>query len=239
MPDYTDKALLGRSIAPSSLNSAFKNLSFAIGGTLPLLALTILGWGDWRTFFSNPVRAGVIILALAGAIAYAFSGSSGLGIGRREDPSSRWIFVPLILIAIVFAWLPPHLDRLNRWTIDGDTLRYLGLIITAIGGFVRVATVFELGHRFSIFVAVQPDHRLKTDGFYRFVRHPSYLGALLVMAGWALVFRSVIGLLLTAAMCVPIIALIRAEEEFLVREFGEQYRSYQQHTPWRLFPLLY
>ncbi len=178
-------------------------------------------------------------MALAGAIAYAFSGSSGLGIGRREDPSSRWIFGPLILIAMVFAWLPPHLDRLNRWTIDGNTVRYLGLIITAIGGFVRVAAVFELGHRFSVFVAVQPDHRLKTDGFYRSVRHPSYLGALLVMTGWALVFRSVIGLLLTAAMCVPIIALIRAEEEFLVREFGEQYRSYQQHTRWRLFPLIY
>jgi protein-S-isoprenylcysteine O-methyltransferase Ste14 len=180
-------------------------------------------------------------LALAGAIAYAFSGSSGLAIGRREDPSSRWIFVPLIIIAVVFAWLPPppHLDRLNRCTIDGDTVRYLGLIITAIGGFVRVATVFELGHRFSMFVAVQPDHRLKTDGFYRFIRHPSYLGALLVMTGWALVFRSVIGLLLTAAMCVPIMALIRAEEEFLVREFGEQYRPYQQHTRWRLFPLIY
>ena len=221
------------------MNSAFKNLSFAISGTLPLLALTILGWGDWKTFFSNPARAGVVILALAGAIAYAFSGSSGLGIGRREDRSSRWIFVPLILIAIVFAWLPPHLDRLNRWTIDGDTVRYVGLITTAIGGFVRVATVFELGHRFSMFVAVQSDHRLKTDGFYRFIRHPSYFGALLVMTGCALVFRSVIGLLLTAAMCVPIIALIRAEEEFLVREFGEQYRCYQQHTRWRLFPLIY
>ena len=88
-----------------------------------------------------------------------------MGIGRREDPSSRWIFVPLIIIAIVFAWLPPHLDHLDRWSIDGDVVRYMGLIIAAIGGFVRVATVFELGHRFSIFVALQPDHRLKTDGF--------------------------------------------------------------------------
>jgi protein-S-isoprenylcysteine O-methyltransferase Ste14 len=178
-------------------------------------------------------------LALAGAIAYAFSGSSGLGMGRREDPSSRWIFVPLIIIAIVFAWLPPHLDHLDRWSIDGDAVRYTGLIITAIGGFVRVATVFELGHRFSIFVVLQPDHRLKTDGFYQFVRHPSYLGALLAMAGWALIFRSTIGLLLTAAMCVPIIARIRAEEEFLVREFGDQYRAYQQHTRWRLLPFLH
>lgn len=221
------------------MNHTIKNLAFGISGTLPFLALVIWGWGDWTTFFSNPARVGLIILTLAGAIAYAFSESSGLGIGRREDPSSRWIFIPLIIVAIAFAWLPPHLDRLNRWSIDGDTVRYLGLIITAIGGFVRVATVFELGHRFSIFVALQPDHRLKTDGFYRFVRHPSYLGALLAMAGWALVFRSIIGLLLTAAMCVPIIARIRAEEEFLVREFGEQYRAYQQRTRWRLWPFIY
>jgi hypothetical protein len=52
-----------------SLNSTIKNLAFGIGGTLPLLALTIWGWGDWITFFSNPARTGVIVLALAGAIA--------------------------------------------------------------------------------------------------------------------------------------------------------------------------
>jgi len=216
-----------------------KNLAFGLGGTLPFLTLVIWGWGDWTTFFANPARVGLIILTLTGAIAFGFSGSSSVGIGQCEDVSSRWIFIPLIIIAVAFAWLPPHLDRLNRWTIDGDTVRYLGLIITVIGGFVRVATVFELGHRFSIFVAVQSDHRLKTDGFYRFVRHPSYLGALLAMVGWALVFRSSIGLVLTVAMFVPINARIRAEEDFLVREFGVQYRAYQQRTRWRLFPFIY
>jgi protein-S-isoprenylcysteine O-methyltransferase Ste14 len=220
-------------------NQTIKNLAFGIGGTLPFLALAIWGWGDWTTFFSHPARAGLIVLALAGGIAFGFSGSSSFAVGRREDPSSRWIFIPLIIIAIAFAWLPPRFDRLDRWTIDGDAIRYLGLIITAIGGFLRVATVFELGHRFSIFVALQSDHRLKTDGFYRFVRHPSYLGALLAMAGWALVFRSTIGLLLTAAVCGLIIARIRAEEDFLVREFGDQYRAYQRRTRWRLLPFIY
>jgi protein-S-isoprenylcysteine O-methyltransferase Ste14 len=62
---------------------------------------------------------------------------------------------------------------------------------------------------------------------------------LLAMAGWALVFRSMIGLLLTAAMCVPIAARIHAEENFLVREFGEHYRAYQQRTHWRLLPFIY
>jgi protein-S-isoprenylcysteine O-methyltransferase Ste14 len=216
-----------------------KNLLFGIGGTLPILALVVWGWGDWRTFFSHPARIGVMVLALSGAVAFGFSGSSIDGIGRREDPSSRWIFIPLILLALAFAWLPPHLDRLNRWSIDGDTVRYLGLIVTAIGGYVRVATVFELGHRFSIFVALQPDHQLKTDGFYRFARHPSYFGMLLTMIGWALVFRSVAGLLLIIAMFLPVIVRIRAEEDFLAREFGDQYRAYQRCTRWRLFPFIY
>ena len=221
------------------MNNSAKNLGFGLGGTLLLLALVIWGWGDWSTFFSNPARTGAVVLGLIGAIAYGFSGSSGCGLGRREDPSSRWIFIPLIIIATAFAWLPPHLDRLNHWTIDGDAARYFGLVLTAVGGYVRVATVFELGHRFSFFVALQSDHRLKCDGFYRFVRHPSYLGALMAMAGWALVFRSIIGLLLTMAMFLPIIARIHAEEYFLAREFGAQYRAYQQRTPWRLLPFIY
>ncbi len=218
-----------------------KNFLFAIGATLPLLVLVISGWGwaDLAGFFSHPARFGVIVLAIAGAIAYAFTGSSGTGVGRREDRSSRWIFVPLILLAIAFAWLPPHLDRRNLWTIDGDAVRYAGFIVTAIGGYIRLATIFELGHRFSIFVARQSDHALKTDGFYGFVRHPSYLGALLTMVGWALVFRSIAGLLITFVMTLLLVVRVRAEEDFLVREFGDEYRQYQQRTRWRVFPFLY
>jgi hypothetical protein len=40
-------------------------------------------------------------------------------------------------------------------------------------------------------------------------------------------------------MCVPIIALIRIEENFLVREFGDQYHAYQQRTRRRLLPFTY
>jgi protein-S-isoprenylcysteine O-methyltransferase Ste14 len=231
--------MMMRGIALLSLNRTIKNLIFGLGGTLLFLGLVISGWGNWTSFFFNPARTGAIILALTGAIAYGFSGSSGLAIGRAEDRSSRWIFIPIIIIAVAFGWLPPHLDRLNLWTIDGNTIRYVGLFITAIGGFVRLITVFELGHRFSMFVTLQPDHRLKTDGFYGLIRHPSYLGMLTAMAGWALVFRSMVGFLFVGVMCVPIIALIRAEENFLVREFGKQYRVYQQHTRWRLLPFMY
>jgi hypothetical protein len=100
-----------------------QNLTFSIGATLPLLALAIWGWGDYHTFFAHPARAGLILLSLSGAIAYGFSGSSGLDRGERENPSSRWLFIPLIFITVAFAWLPPHFDRANRFVIDGDLVR--------------------------------------------------------------------------------------------------------------------
>jgi len=53
---------------------------------------------------------------------------------------------------------------------------------------VRVATVFELGHRFSSLSRCNPDHRLKTDGFIVSSGTRAILGALLAIGGWALRF---------------------------------------------------
>jgi len=77
-----------------------------------------------------------------------------------------------------------------------------------------------------------------TTGFYRFIRHPSYLGALLGTVGWVLVFRSGIGLLLTVLLIAMLVIVIRAEESLLLSEFGEEYAAYQRRT-WLLLPFLF
>ena len=136
------------------------------------------------------------------------------------------------------AWLPPYVDRHNLGTLDGDAARYFGLLAFLAGSLIRLMTLFALGNRFSALVAVQPDHRLKTDGVYRFVRHPSYLGALLAMAGWTLVFRSGPGLLLALLMIPFVLVRIQDEERFLASEFGDEYERYRRRT-WRLLPLVY
>jgi protein-S-isoprenylcysteine O-methyltransferase Ste14 len=60
-------------------------------------------------------------------------------------------------------------------------------------------------------VAIQPGHTLVTTGIYRIIRHPSYLGLLVDSLGWALVFRSGVGMLLTALLIPLLLARIRAE----------------------------
>ena len=86
--------------------------------------------------------------------------------------------------------------------------------------------VFVLGRRFSGLVAIQPGHTLVTSGIYGVIRHPSYLGLLVNSLGWALAFRSGVGVLLTALMIPPLLARIRAEERLLRTQFGDEYDAY-------------
>jgi protein-S-isoprenylcysteine O-methyltransferase Ste14 len=69
--------------------------------------------------------------------------------------------------------IPPYCDRRNIWTLDGDPMRYTGLILFFAGSILRLAAAFALGRRFSGLVAIQPDHHLKTDGLCQYIRHPS------------------------------------------------------------------
>ena len=87
-------------------------------------------------------------------------------------------------------------------------------------------------------MAIQEGHELVTSGLYRVIRHPSYLGLLLFLLGWALVFRSVIGVLVSLLILPPLIARMNSEEALLESEFGERYSEYRRRT-WRLVPFVY
>ncbi len=95
-----------------------------------------------------------------------------------------------------------------------------------------------LGRRFSGLVAIQPGHTLVTGGVYGVIRHPSYLGLLVSSLGWALAFRSGVGVLLTLLLIPPLVARIRAEEALLRSQFGGDYDAYRSRTS-RLIPGIY
>lgn len=98
--------------------------------------------------------------------------------------------------------------------------------------------MFVLGRRFSGLVAIQAEHKLVTDGIYSRIRNPSYLGLVVNMLGWALTFRSGVGVLLTAVAIPILIARIYSEERLLREHFGAEYDAYCART-WRLIPWVY
>lgn len=205
--------------------------------TLAYLGLAVLGWGGFAAFFSHPalIALTIVVFVLSGLALFS---SGNLSPGEREDRANRWVLVPFFLIGLLAAYLPAYTDRKEFWTLDGDTIRWLGVVLFAAGGALRIWPVFVLGHRFSGLVAIQPGHTLVTSGVYGVIRHPSYLGLLVSSLGWALAFRSGVGVLLTALLIPPLVARIRAEEKLLRTHFGGEYEAYYRRTS-RLIPGLY
>jgi protein-S-isoprenylcysteine O-methyltransferase Ste14 len=209
----------------------------SIVGSAFYLGLAVLGWGGFAAFFSHPALVALAAVLFVVAVAAFFAGGN-VSRGVREDRSNRWVIAAIGAIGLLDAWLPAYTDRHEFWTIDGDAVRWLGVVLFAVGGALRLWPVYVLGHRFSGLVAIQPGHTLVTDGIYRIIRHPSYLGLVLNSLGWGLAFRSGVGVLLTALMLVPLLARIRAEERLLLAQFGDEYESYRART-WRLIPGVY
>jgi len=214
-----------------------KLIVLTILGTLACLGLAILGRGGFAAFFSHPAMiAHSVVYFLLSALAPFSAGN--LSPGEREDRGNRWELSAFGLISLFLVYVPAYDDRMELWTIDGDAVRWLGVVLFAAGGALRMWPVFVLGRRFSGLVAIQRGHTLVTHGVYGVIRHPSYLGLLVSSLGWALAFRSGLGVLLTALLIPPLIARINAEERLLRSHFGEEYEAYRSRTS-RLLPGIY
>jgi protein-S-isoprenylcysteine O-methyltransferase Ste14 len=206
-------------------------------GAVTYLACSVVAFGGPAAFFSQPALIALTV-ALAAMDLAAIRAGGNLSSGEREDRGNRWVLVVFSAIGLALAFVPAYTDRIGFWTIDGDAVRWLGVGLFLVGGVLRIWPVFVLGDRFSGLVAIQPGHTLVTDGIYRVVRNPSYVGLLLNSLGWSLAFRAGVGMLLTALLLPPLLARIAAEERLLHDQFGGQYDAYRART-WRLIPGIY
>ena len=206
-------------------------------GVIAYIGLAVAGEGSFARFASQPALLVLAVVTILLSAAALFT-EGNLSTGVQEDRGNRWVLIPFGFIGLLLGYIPALTDRLNVLTIDHDAVRWIGVVLFAAGGALRIAPVFTLGARFSGLVAIQQGHTLVTTGLYRFIRNPSYLGLLISSAGWALAFRAGVGLLLTAGLIPPLIARMHAEEVLLGQQFGKEYEAYRART-WRLVPGLY
>jgi protein-S-isoprenylcysteine O-methyltransferase Ste14 len=111
--------------------------SITILATFVYLGLAVLGRGGFPAFFSHPalIALAIILLVLSGVA--VFSGGN-LSPGVREDRANRWVIAALGLIGLLDAYLPAYTDRKEFWTLDGDAIRRLGVVLFAVGGALRI-----------------------------------------------------------------------------------------------------
>jgi protein-S-isoprenylcysteine O-methyltransferase Ste14 len=205
---------------------------------LLFLLLMVMGWGSWQGFFAHPVRVGVVVLHLIMIPIMTFS-TSGRSRGLKSRADWKPFFPLLVFHSLFTAFLMPYMDARDLWVLPGgDLTRWAGFVVLTLGVSLRLGPMLELGRRFVSVVAIQEGHTLHTTGFYRAVRHPSYLGILLMDLGFAGVFRSVVALALMPLVIWMFKRRMDVEESFMVEQFGADYRDYMTRTA-RLLPGAY
>jgi protein-S-isoprenylcysteine O-methyltransferase len=116
---------------------------------------------------------------------------------------------------------------------------YAGITIYVIGLSLRWYAIIYLGRFFTVNVAIAADHQLVDQGPYRYMRHPSYTGALLAFLGLGLTLANWASL---AVLLVPVFLAfgrrMRVEEAALLQGLGAPYRLYMDRTK-RLIPGIY
>ncbi len=116
---------------------------------------------------------------------------------------------------------------------------FAGIILMLIGLALRQYSMKLLGQFFTFDVAIHAGHSLVEIGPYRYIRHPSYSGALLTMLGFGLALGNWAALAV-ALLCLAIAYAYRisVEEAALVAALGRSYQQYVSRT-WRLVPFLF
>jgi len=122
---------------------------------------------------------------------------------------------------------------------EGSWIFYTGEACILIGIVFRFIIIRSLGKYFTVDVTIKQDHQIKKDGFYRYLRHPSYTFSLLTSLGLGLYLNNWVSLIL--AFLPPFIAFtyrIKIEEQALIEQFGAEYSDYVERTK-KLIPFIY
>jgi protein-S-isoprenylcysteine O-methyltransferase Ste14 len=228
--------------------NAARGLGYLLATVLIYLGVPLLGWGlaDLEGFFSQAARAAYAIVVAAFGVAVGVQGlTSPEGIrGGKEQQGKRVArqhAVRLIMVAMLYGGLffLAFADRRGILVMtEAPATRWAGLLLTALGCAMVFWSGVSLGAQYSQEVTLQQAHRLITGGAYRFIRHPRYLGVVLLALGLSLLFRSWAGLALFPAVLALLLFRIHDEEKLMHVEFGPEWDAYARRS-WRLVPYLY
>jgi len=119
-----------------------------------------------------------------------------------------------------------------------DLVSLTGLILLLAGSAIRAQARRTLGKYFSPVVRILPEHKLIRYGVYKHIRHPGYLGELLLYFSVPLLFHSLYGFLVMVFLIPLILYRIRVEEHMLIEKFGDEYRDYMRKSK-RFIPYIF
>ena len=148
----------------------------------------------------------------------------------RQDRGTRLIVALAMYLGIAAALAIVRVSGLRVYANNWWTLG-LGVAIVLAGIALRAWAIFSLGRYFRRTVTIEPGQRIVRRGPYRMLRHPSYTGIFLMLAGFGLAFGSWVSAgVALLIVYVGMLPRIRVEERALSQAFGADYTDYANST---------
>lgn len=137
---------------------------------------------------------------------------------------------PLLLAAAAYVLLD---NRESSGSVSGgEAAAALAGGLVALAGLALVLWTLLSWRQLFVGHGVLEDQELVTGGAYGVVRHPVYLGAIVIWSGLSLCFLSAVAAAITALYVLPAYLLYaRSEEAMMLESFGDRYRRYRREVP--------
>lgn len=217
----------------------FVTFLYAIGFVTDLIVPKTIDSGA-VTPFAEAVIVNLVLMSVF-AIQHSVMARQGFKqwwtqfVPKSVERSTFVLFASLALILLYWQWRPiPTI----MWSIANPNVALAVTALSLVGWFVVLLSTFLINH-FELFGLHQvysnfmgremPTPSFHEPLFYRFVRHPIYLG--FIIAFWAAPVMTVGHLLFSAVTTAYMLVAIVFEERDLVNVFGDEYRKYRSRVP--------
>jgi protein-S-isoprenylcysteine O-methyltransferase Ste14 len=211
-------------------------LLLAMAAALFLSAGTLHYWQGWA--FLAVFGASSLAITL-----YLMKKDPGLlerrlrGGPTAENMTSQKIIQSLTAVSFVATLVVPGLGHRFAWSTAPLSAEVAGNALVALG-FLIIFLVYRENSFTSAIIAVYAGQTVISTGPYALVRHPMYVGGLIMFIGIPLALGSWRGLLVLAAMMPGLISRLLDEEKFLTENLPG-YTEYRQKVTWRLAPFVW
>jgi protein-S-isoprenylcysteine O-methyltransferase Ste14 len=130
----------------------------------------------------------------------------------------------------------------------------IGVVAVVLGTYIRLDCFHTLGQLFTFDLTIHPEHKLITSRFYAYVRHPSYTGSILLIAGLAFSHltegswltecgplrapgsATIVWVLWWMWTLAVAVSRAEAEDKQMRKLFHEEWETYAAHVPWWFLP---
>jgi protein-S-isoprenylcysteine O-methyltransferase Ste14 len=165
------------------------------------------------------------------------SGDKAKNIEPKKEDNKSTLFLLLAYFIVLFVSI--LFNILGIGSIKNEAVGYIGLILMLIGLTLRIWSMYTLKNFYTRTLLMDNNHELIKTGPYALIRHPGYLGSLLIWGFAGLAIQNMV-VFITALLILSATYIYRInnEEKMLEDNFGAEFTAYKKHT-YRLIPLVW